>query len=158
MWHATCTQVNQGDFWLLVVGSQIGTLTPDPSFGHNLCFKYPNGSCEPILDIYILRTFQWYNEIFNPMSFDPFIVVWRFGSPLGLQFPKWEFNWECERFIPSQSPTLPRAWNVTLGLQFWPALQALVWEPKARVVTHISNSQNVRWWIPSKTMFLISTI
>jgi hypothetical protein len=29
MWDATCTQVNQGDSWLLVVGSQIGNLTPD---------------------------------------------------------------------------------------------------------------------------------
>jgi hypothetical protein len=44
MWHITWTQVNQGDFWLLMVRSQIGKLTPDPSFDHNLCFKYPNGS------------------------------------------------------------------------------------------------------------------
>jgi hypothetical protein len=69
--HTTFMQVNQGDYWLLVVKSQIGTLTPGPSFGHNLCFKYPNGSCEPILHIYVLRYFQWYNEIFNPMNFDP---------------------------------------------------------------------------------------
>jgi len=48
MSHATCTYVNQGDYWLLMVGSQIGTLTFDPSFGHNLCFKYPNGPCKPI--------------------------------------------------------------------------------------------------------------
>jgi hypothetical protein len=47
-WHATCAKV-----------SQIGNLTPDPSFGHNLCFKYPNGLCEPILNIYIPRAFQW---------------------------------------------------------------------------------------------------
>ncbi len=39
------------------------------SFGHNLCFKYPNGSCEHILDICILRDFQWYKELFNPMIF-----------------------------------------------------------------------------------------
>jgi hypothetical protein len=51
MWHVTFTQVNQGNSWLLVVGSQIGNLTLDPSFDHNLCFKYPNGSCEPILNI-----------------------------------------------------------------------------------------------------------
>jgi hypothetical protein len=48
MWHATYMQVNRGDSQLLVVGSQINNLTPDPSFGHNLCFKYPNGSCKPI--------------------------------------------------------------------------------------------------------------
>jgi hypothetical protein len=34
--------LQQGDFQLL-----------GPSFGHNLCFKYPNGSCEPILNIYV---------------------------------------------------------------------------------------------------------
>ncbi len=49
MWQATCKQVNKSDLWLLVVGNQIGNLTPNPSFGHNLCFKYLNGSCEPIL-------------------------------------------------------------------------------------------------------------
>ncbi len=51
MWHATCTQVNQGTFQLLMVESQIGSLISNPSFGHNLCFKYPNDSCKPILDI-----------------------------------------------------------------------------------------------------------
>jgi hypothetical protein len=51
MLHVTYTQGNQGDSRILVVKSQIDNLTPDFSFGHNLCFKYPNGSCEPILDI-----------------------------------------------------------------------------------------------------------
>ncbi len=53
MWHATCTQGNQGDSQLLIVESQIDNLTPSLSFGHNLCFKCPNGSCKPILDIYV---------------------------------------------------------------------------------------------------------
>jgi hypothetical protein len=51
VWHDTCTQLNQGDSWLLMIGSRIGSLIPGPFFGHNLCFKYPNGSCEPILHI-----------------------------------------------------------------------------------------------------------
>jgi hypothetical protein len=34
-----------------MVGNQIGNLISDPSFGHNLCFKYPNVSCELILNI-----------------------------------------------------------------------------------------------------------
>jgi hypothetical protein len=55
---------------LLVIANQIGTLTHGPSFGHNLCFKYLNGSYEPILHIYVFRAFQSYNELFNPMSFD----------------------------------------------------------------------------------------
>jgi hypothetical protein len=48
MWHATCTQRNQGDFQLLVVGSQIVNLTSGLSFGHNLCLKCSNGSCKSI--------------------------------------------------------------------------------------------------------------
>jgi hypothetical protein len=51
MWHTICTQINQGDSRLLMLGSQIGTLIPDPSFNHNLCYKYPNGSSKPISDI-----------------------------------------------------------------------------------------------------------
>jgi len=57
MWHATYTQGNRGDSWLLMVGSQIANLTLGPSFGYSLCFKYPNGLCEPILDIYVPRPF-----------------------------------------------------------------------------------------------------
>jgi hypothetical protein len=60
MWHATYTQENWGNFQLLMVRSQIANLTLDPSFGHNLYFKYPNESCEPILDIYVPSIFQWY--------------------------------------------------------------------------------------------------
>ncbi len=77
-----------------MVGNQIGTLIPSVFFGHNLCFKYSNGTCEANLNIYVLRTFQWYKEIFNPKIFDPLQsfsenskVHWDFnsqsGSPLG---------------------------------------------------------------------------
>jgi len=72
MWHATYMQGNQGDFWLLMVGSQIHNLTPSPFFGHNFCFKYPNGSCKLILDIYIVKAFQWYKELANLMGFDSY--------------------------------------------------------------------------------------
>jgi hypothetical protein len=51
MWHTNCTQGNRGNSWLLVVGSQIANSTVGLSFGHNLCFRCPNGSCEPISDI-----------------------------------------------------------------------------------------------------------
>ncbi len=71
MWHTTYTQINQGNSQLLVVVSQIANLTPDPSFGHNLCFNNANGLCKPILDIYVPKYFQWYKELLNPMSFDP---------------------------------------------------------------------------------------
>jgi hypothetical protein len=69
--HATFTQGNQGDSWLLVLRSQIANLTPNFSFGPNLCFRCPNGLCKPILDIYVLKAFQWYKKLFNPLGFDP---------------------------------------------------------------------------------------
>ncbi len=70
IWHSTYKLVNQDDSRLLMVVSQIGTLTPDPSFDHNLCFNNSNGSCKPILDINVSKTFPLYKELFNPMSFD----------------------------------------------------------------------------------------
>ncbi len=58
--YSTCTHRNQVNSQLLVVGNQTANLTPGPSFNHKLCCKCPNGSCEAILDIYILRPFQRY--------------------------------------------------------------------------------------------------
>jgi hypothetical protein len=81
MWHATCTQGNRGDSWLLMVGNQIANLTLDPSFDHNLCFKCPNGSYEPILDI----TFQdLFNDIRNSLIQWVLILaiaLQKFGNP-----------------------------------------------------------------------------
>jgi len=58
---ACCLNTSKlGQFPTFNVGSQIANLTFDLSFGHNLCFKCPNGSCEPILDIYVSIAFQWY--------------------------------------------------------------------------------------------------
>jgi len=51
MSYAICMQGNRVDFRLLMVRSQTANLIPDLSFGHNLCFRCPNGSCEPISDI-----------------------------------------------------------------------------------------------------------
>jgi hypothetical protein len=53
-----------------VVGSQTANLTPGLSFDHNLCYRCPNGSCEPILDICTSIAFQWYKEIFKARGFD----------------------------------------------------------------------------------------
>jgi hypothetical protein len=50
------------DSGLLVVGSQTASLTPGPSFAHNLGCRCPNGQCKAIFDIYFSRTFQWHQE------------------------------------------------------------------------------------------------
>jgi len=46
------------DSRLFVVGSQIASLTPGPSFAHNLGCRCPNGQREAIFDIYASRPFQ----------------------------------------------------------------------------------------------------
>jgi hypothetical protein len=71
MLHTTYTQKNLIDSRLLMVRSEIANLTPDPSFGHNLCFRCPNESCEHILNIYISISFPWYKEFLKAMGFDP---------------------------------------------------------------------------------------
>jgi len=69
--HFTCTHRDRINSQLLVVGSQIASLIPSPSFDHNLCYICPNGSCEAILDIYTSRPFQRYKKHLNERCFDP---------------------------------------------------------------------------------------
>jgi len=135
MLHATCTQGNQGDYRFLVVGSQIGDLTPTLPFGHNLCFKYPKGSCKPILDINIPRAFQWYKEQFNPMIFYPYNCFKKIWESILTLTPNVGVHLGVWGFIPSHSPTLLGAWNVTPGLHFWPApLQVLTLVVSPRLI------------------------
>jgi hypothetical protein len=126
MLQTTCTQGNQGNSQLLVVRSQIANLTPGPSFDHNLCFRCLNGSYEPILDIYIPRNFQWYKGCLNPMSFGPCNRSLKIQESIWIPTPKVGAHLGVWGFIPSHSPTLPGAWDVTPTFPSWPAaLQAL---------------------------------
>jgi hypothetical protein len=108
MSHAVCRQGNQVDSWLLVVGSQIVSLTPDPSFAHNLCCRSPNGSCKAIFDIYASRTFQWYKKHLKARCFDPCNWVLTFQE--SQRTPKSPFReCECHPHTPSKwgCDTLP---------------------------------------------------
>jgi hypothetical protein len=126
MWHITCTQGNQGNSCLLVVENQIGNLTPDPFFGHNLFFKCQMGHASPFLNIYIPKYFQWYKELFNPMSFDPYKRPLKIRELIGIRTRKVRSHLRVRGLNPSNFPKLPRAWNVTPSLHFWLApLQAL---------------------------------
>jgi hypothetical protein len=129
MSHATYTQGNWVNSRLLVVGNQTANLTPGPSFGHNLCFRCPNGSCEPILDIYVSITFKWYKELFNPLSFDPYNRPMNIWKSTGTPIPKVEAPLEVWGFIPSHFLSLS-------GFLSWPStLQALalIVSPKLRL-------------------------
>jgi hypothetical protein len=136
MWHVICTQVNQGDSKLLTVKSQIVNLIPDLSLGHNLCFEYPNGSYEPILDIYVSKKFQWYKLLFNPMNFDLWNLSLKIQKSIMIST-----HLGVYRFISSHSLILLWAWNVTLELCSWFApLQAL-----ALVTNSKLRSQQLRY-------------
>jgi hypothetical protein len=74
-----------------------GHLTPNLSFGHNLCFKCQYGSCKTILDIYVSRAFQWYKKLFNPMGFNPYNYFLKIWESMGIPTPKVGAHfWECE--------------------------------------------------------------
>jgi hypothetical protein len=114
------TQGNQVDSRLLMVGSQIVNLTPSLSFGHNLCFKCPNGSCKPNLDTYVPRAFQWYKELFNPLSFDPYNRPLKIWESTETPSPKVGVALGVWGFIPSHFLTLPGACAVIPGLFLGP--------------------------------------
>jgi hypothetical protein len=103
IWHVAYKHAFKGDYWLLVGKSQIVILTPNPSFSHNLCFKYWNGSCEPILNIQVSRSFQWYKELFSSMSFDPWNIYLKIQNSIGIPTPKVGVHLGMCGFIPSHS-------------------------------------------------------
>jgi hypothetical protein len=105
MSYATCTQGNRVNSWLLMVESQTANLILDPFFGHNLCFKCPNGSCEPILDIYV-SSFQWYKKILEPLGFDPCNRFLNIRESTRTPTPKMEIPLGVWRFILSYFPSL----------------------------------------------------
>jgi hypothetical protein len=159
MSHATCTQGNQSDSRLLMVGSQIANLTPDLSFDHNLCFRCPNRSCEPISDIYVPRAFQWHVERLNPMNFDPYNHSLKIWEPIGTPTPKMGTHLGVWRFIPSHSLTLLGAWNVTPNFVLGPhpcKLAPLVASPRLGLQQHFKKQNvcmhghsifwNALWW------------
>jgi len=119
MSYALYSQVNWVDSWLFLVGSQTGSLIPDPSFGYNLCFRCPNEQWEPIWDIYVLKAFQWYKLQHKPLRFGPWNCSMKFWECTGVHLPKWELPWECEGSLPhtpSHFFTLSRVCDVTRGL------------------------------------------
>jgi hypothetical protein len=99
--HSTSTHHGRVDSRILMVGSQIANLIVGLSFWHNLCCICPNGSCEPIFDIYTLITFHWYKECLNARCSGPYNRTLKF----------WKSWWtlkspirECE----CHPPTLPK--------------------------------------------------
>jgi hypothetical protein len=167
MSHAICMHGNGVDSWLLVVGSQIGNLTPDPSFGHNLCFRCPNGRSKPILDIYILRDTHWYKELFKPLSFDPYNRPLKIRESIGIPTPQSGTPLGCEgSFLHTFSHSREYVMRLSTSLLAHNLVNpCLGREPKARVVTHtpcinsnIATSSTSRRWWPSQLHWTINVI
>jgi hypothetical protein len=133
MLRVACMHRNQVDSWLLIVESQTANLTPGHSFGHNLCYKCPNGQCELILGIYVWRFFWWYKERFRERSFDPWnyaLKIWesfrdsnsQHGSSLGSVgfMPSHSLHsWGHVKWLPSfllgLPPSNPLPWSRAQG-------------------------------------------
>ncbi len=128
--QSICTHRGQIDSRLLVVGSQIANLTPDPSFCHNLCCRCPNGSCKAIFDIYISIAFQWHEKRFKEMCFDPCNRTLKFRE--SRRTPKSPFR-ECE----SHPHTLPK-----VGLQ-------------QKLISPSGNNVSPHFWIIGKQINFI---
>jgi len=93
MSHSLRRRREEVDSRLLVVWSQIGSLTPSSSFAHNLGWRCPNGQCEAILDIYASRDFHWYKERTKARRFDPSNHLLNFWESQRTPFSHF---WECE--------------------------------------------------------------
>ncbi len=126
MSYALYNQVNWVNSRLFVIRSQIDSLTPGPSFGHNLCFKCPNEKCEPILEIYVSKKFQWYKERHKPLSFDPWNCFLNFQESIETLSPKvrvalgmWGFT---HSYLLTLSYTPKSVWHDSRAsscLDFW---------------------------------------
>jgi len=112
--HSICAHRGRVDSQLFVVGSQTASLTPGPSFDHNLCCRCPNGSCEAIFDIYTSRPFQRYKDHLKARCFDlcnQALKLWKSQRTSSSHF------WECE----SHLHTCPKVglWHILKCLERW---------------------------------------
>jgi hypothetical protein len=132
MSYVACTQGNQVDSQLLVVGNQTANLTP----GHFLAITCVIDVQMNNLDIYTLVDFQWYKELFKARNFDSC------NRALKIRDSFWNSNSQHGSSFVSvrvHSLTLfalPRACEMTPRSPSWPAtLQplALVTSPRLRL-------------------------
>jgi len=145
IFHVTYTQGNCVDSRLLVVMIEIANLIPDPFFGHNLCFRCPNESFKPILDIYVSIAFQWCKQTFQSIGFWPLQLLSEHSG--------------VHRDSNSQGGSSLGSVKVhSLTLSFTPGFPLLACnlaspcfdhKPKAKVATTFTSHQQGKWAIES---------
>jgi hypothetical protein len=101
--------------------TKVGSI-PDLYFCHNLCCKCPNGSCEPILNIYTSIVFQLYKKLFNARCFDLYnhsLKVWEsIGTPtpkMGARLGVWVFILTFSHIPLGLRPCKPLPWSWAQG-------------------------------------------
>jgi hypothetical protein len=145
MSHSFNRRWEEVDSRLLVVGSQIASLTPGPSFDHNLGCRCPNDTYEAILGIYTSWPFHWYKEHLNERFFDPW--TWALSFWESRRTPTSHF-WGCEFHLHlSQSGVATRRtpkshfWEC----EWWPhtSLKVGLWQKVFQLYTN----QLVFWFV-----------
>ncbi len=155
MLHATYTQVNQVDSWLLMVKSQTTNLTPDLLLAISCVSDVQMGHASP----FQTSTFQYlFNDINNSLVhwvLTPAIALWTFRSPQ-------DSNSQCGSSLGSV-----RAYSLTLSctpgsmrhdsqaslLARNLATPYLGRKPKAKVVTSfVMEKINVMQWLKTWTL------
>jgi hypothetical protein len=85
--HSLRQHWEEVDSRLLVVGSQTDSLTPGPSFAHNLGCRCPNGQCKAILAFKLQDLSIDIKNAPRQGDLTPQIIFWVFENPGGLHFP-----------------------------------------------------------------------
>jgi hypothetical protein len=108
------------DSRLLVVGSQTASLTPGPSFAHNLGYRCSNDQCEAIFYIYASRPFQWHQEHLNTRCFGPCCRALNIRESQRTPNPHF---FQVLRFTPtlgqSRVATVQVACHISLEISWW---------------------------------------
>ncbi len=104
------------DSRLLVVGSQTASLTPGPSFAHNLGCRCPNCQCEAIFDIYVSRPFQWHQEHPNARFFSPCCRPLNIRESFGTPNPHF---FQVLGFTPTLGQSRVATNTITLPCPLW---------------------------------------
>jgi hypothetical protein len=109
--HSWFGDQEEVDSRLLVVRSQTASLTPGPSFAHNLGYICSNGQCEAIFYIYASRPFEWHQEHLNARCFGPFCRALNIRESLRTPNPHF-FQ------VLGFTPTLGQSGVATIGAYF----------------------------------------
>ncbi len=99
------------DSRLIVVGSQTVSLTPGPSFAHNLGYRCPNGQCEANFYIYASRPFQWHQENLNARCFGP--CCWALNIRESRRTPNPHF-FQVLGFTPTLGQSRVATWSISI--------------------------------------------